>query len=148
MITGAQIAASRVLLGWSLRDLARRAGLDLARVQEAETSAKMRKRCLRDLAAIQQTLQDAGIKFIDAVGVQLLPRELREEELAPPEFSKPVLSAEYHATNLRALTGLFDPHYARPGAGSLRSRNAAPATGASGRSRPPAVDCRTLGKDN
>ena len=79
MITGAQIAASRVLLGWSLRDLARRAGLDLARVQEAETSAKMRKRRLRDLAAIQQTLQDAGIKFIDAVGVQLLPRELREE---------------------------------------------------------------------
>ena len=30
MITGAQIKAARVLLGWSVRDLARRAAIEIA----------------------------------------------------------------------------------------------------------------------
>jgi transcriptional regulator with XRE-family HTH domain len=79
MITGAQITAGRALLGWSMRDLARHAGMDIAHVQEAETSVKIPKRRRRDLPAIQQALQDAGIEFIDSVGVQLLPRELMGE---------------------------------------------------------------------
>jgi len=79
MITGAQITAGRALLGWSMRDLARHAALDIARVQEAETSVKMRRRRLPDVAAIQQALQDAGIEFIDSVGVQLRPGELMDK---------------------------------------------------------------------
>ena len=44
MITGAQITAARALFGWSIQDLARHAGMEIADVQEAETSA-MRRRC-------------------------------------------------------------------------------------------------------
>jgi hypothetical protein len=58
--------------------LARRAGLDLPHVQEAEKSVQMPNRSLTDPAAIQQTLQDAGIEFIGSVGAQLLPREFVE----------------------------------------------------------------------
>jgi hypothetical protein len=79
MITGAQITAGRALIGWSMRDLARHAGIDTADVQQAESSVKMPKRRLRDLVAIRQALQDAGIEFIGSVGVQLLPRELMGE---------------------------------------------------------------------
>jgi hypothetical protein len=77
MITGAQITASRALLGWSMRDLARHAALEIADVQEAEKLVKMPKRRLTDMLAIQHALQDAGIEFIDSVGVQLLPAELK-----------------------------------------------------------------------
>jgi hypothetical protein len=77
MITGAQITASRALLGWSMRDLARHAALEIADVQEAETLVKMPKRRLTNIAAIQHALQAAGIEFIDSVGVQLLPAELK-----------------------------------------------------------------------
>ena len=79
MITGAQITAGRALLGWSIRDLARHAALDIAQVQDAETSVRMPKRRLPDLEAIQRALQDAGIEFIDSVGVQLLPGELMDK---------------------------------------------------------------------
>ena len=76
MITGAQITAARALLGWSLRVLARHASLNIADVQEAETSSAFAKRRLRDLPVIQEALQDAGITFIGSVGVQLFPRDL------------------------------------------------------------------------
>ncbi len=82
MITGAQIAAGRALLGWSLRDLARHAGMDIADVQDAERSADMPKRRLRDLPVIQRALEEAGVAFIDSVGVQLLPREFIEQSQA------------------------------------------------------------------
>ena len=89
MITGAQITAGRALLGWSIRDLARHAALDIARVQEAETSVKMPRRRLPEVTAIQQALQDAGIEFIDSVGVQLLPGELMDKsgDRSPPDIS-------------------------------------------------------------
>ena len=73
MITGAQITAARALLGWSIQDLARHAGMEIADVQEAETSAMLSNRQINDLAAIQQALEDAGIDFIDSVGVELRP---------------------------------------------------------------------------
>jgi hypothetical protein len=75
MITGAQIKAARMLLGWSVPDLARRATMNIADTQELEETAKRPRRRLEDLAIIQTILEDVGIEFIDSVGVQLWPRE-------------------------------------------------------------------------
>ena len=57
MITGAQIKAARALLGWSLRDLAHRAGLEIADAQEIETASELPTRQLNDLAAIQFAME-------------------------------------------------------------------------------------------
>ena len=73
MITGAQITAARASLGWSIQDLARHAGMEIADVQEVETSVILSNWQIKDLAAIQQALEDAGIDFIDSVGVELRP---------------------------------------------------------------------------
>jgi hypothetical protein len=77
MITGAQIKAARMLLGWSVRDLARRAAIGIAETQELEDAAKRPTRQLKDLAIIQAILEDVGIEFIDSIGVQLWPAEAR-----------------------------------------------------------------------
>jgi hypothetical protein len=71
MITGHQIKAARALLGWSVRDLARRAAIDIAETQELEDAGRLPKRRLKDLEIIQAILEDAGIMFIDSVGVRL-----------------------------------------------------------------------------
>ena len=44
MITGAQIKAARMLLGWSVPDLARRAAMNIADTQELEETAKCGQR--------------------------------------------------------------------------------------------------------
>ena len=75
MITGAQITAGRALLGWSRQDLARHAGLDIAEVQDVEISIRMPKQLRKHLGVIQQAMEDAGVEFINFVGVQLLPHE-------------------------------------------------------------------------
>jgi DNA-binding transcriptional regulator YiaG len=76
MITGPQITAARTLLGWSIPDLARRTGINIADIQEAESGAKLPNRRLDDLALIQTILEEAGIEFIESVGVQFRPLEL------------------------------------------------------------------------
>jgi transcriptional regulator with XRE-family HTH domain len=76
MITGPQIKAARTLLGWSLRDLARRTGVDISGIQELESAAKMRNRRRNDLALVQTILEEAGIAFVDSVGVHLRPMEV------------------------------------------------------------------------
>ncbi len=76
MITGPQIQAARTLLGWSVRDLARRTGLDIAGIQELESVAKVPYRRRDDLALVQTILEEAGIEFIDSVGVQFRPPDL------------------------------------------------------------------------
>ncbi len=53
MITGAQIKAARVLLGWS--------------------SEEASKPPNRHIASIRDVLEDPGIQFIDSVGVALQP---------------------------------------------------------------------------
>ncbi len=78
MITGPQIQAARTLLGWSVRDLARRTGLDIAGIQELETLAKVPNRSRNDLGLIQAILEEAGIAFIDSVGVQFRPPDLAD----------------------------------------------------------------------
>ena len=64
---------ARTLLGWSVRDLARRTGLDIADIQELESAAKASKRQRDDLALIQAILEELGIEFIESVGVQFRP---------------------------------------------------------------------------
>jgi transcriptional regulator with XRE-family HTH domain len=76
MITGPQITAARTLLGWSIPDLARRTGINIADIQEAESGATLPNRRLDDLALIQTILEEAGIEFIESVGVQFRPLEL------------------------------------------------------------------------
>jgi hypothetical protein len=76
MITGPQIKAARALLGWSVRDLARRAAIEISDVQDVEDASRPPK---RHVAAIRTALEDAGIQFIDSVGVELrlvLPVEI------------------------------------------------------------------------
>ena len=83
MITGAQIKAARVLLGWSVRDLARRAAIEIADVQDVEDASRPPK---RHIASIRYALEDGGIQFIDSVGVELrpvLPNEAGRETAAP-----------------------------------------------------------------
>ncbi len=73
MIKGPQIKVARTLLGWSVRDLARRTGLDTTDIQELESVAKISNRRRDDLALIQTILEEVGIEFIDTVGVQFRP---------------------------------------------------------------------------
>jgi transcriptional regulator with XRE-family HTH domain len=76
MITGPQIKAARALLGWSVPDLARRAGMEIAEIQEIENARRRPKRKLNNAEVIQATLEDAGIELIDSVGVQFRPKLL------------------------------------------------------------------------
>jgi transcriptional regulator with XRE-family HTH domain len=73
MITGPQIEAARRLLRWSVSDLARRAGMEIADVQDIENATRSPKWRLQDLAIIRATLEDVGMEFIDAVGVHFRP---------------------------------------------------------------------------
>jgi transcriptional regulator with XRE-family HTH domain len=77
MIRSPQIKAARTLLGWSIRDLARRTGLDVADVQELESAAKVPNLRCNDLALIQAIPEEAGVEFIDLMGVQLGPPDLK-----------------------------------------------------------------------
>jgi hypothetical protein len=49
---------------------ARRCGTEIADVQDVEQESKPAK---RRIAVIKAALQDAGLQFIDSVGVELLP---------------------------------------------------------------------------
>jgi hypothetical protein len=73
VITGPQIAAARGLLRWSVLDLAQHAGLDVTVIQELESDSEVPYRQRNNLALIQTLLEEAGIKFIDSVGVQFQP---------------------------------------------------------------------------
>lgn len=76
MITGPQITAARKLLGWSILDLSRHAGMEIADVQDTEASVGSPKRHLTNLTVIRRALEDAGIKSIDSVGVQFAPQAI------------------------------------------------------------------------
>ena len=82
MIIGAQIKAARMLLGWSVPELARRAAMNIADAQELEETAKRPKRRLKNLAIIQAILEDVGIEFINSIGVLLWPPEARRSNEA------------------------------------------------------------------
>lgn len=66
MLTGAQIRAARGLLGWSQKELSKKAELGFATVQRAEREAASIKGMVDTAVKIQTALKHAGIEFIDA----------------------------------------------------------------------------------
>jgi transcriptional regulator with XRE-family HTH domain len=63
-ITGAQIRAARALIRWTAEDLAREAALGVATIRRAEASDGPLQMTASNLAAVQRTLEAAGVEFI------------------------------------------------------------------------------------
>jgi hypothetical protein len=64
MVTGGQIRATRNLLGWSARELARRASLSVRTVHSAESTEGTPRIQLRTMEKIERAFRDAGIEFL------------------------------------------------------------------------------------
>jgi transcriptional regulator with XRE-family HTH domain len=80
MISGWQIRAARGFVGWTARDLARKAVVGIATVQKIESGESTAS--LAELVDIQATLAAEGIEFAEnhgAVGVQLRPTKHAKE---------------------------------------------------------------------
>ena len=80
--TGWQIREGRELIGVSQAALAAAAGVGLAVVVRAELVAHMPMLTRRDSAAIQETLEAAGVEFVQGnggIGVQLRKVKQRGE---------------------------------------------------------------------
>ena len=75
MISAAQIRAARGMLGWTPRELARRAIVSDATVYALERVQGLAAN-VDALAAVQATIEAAGIEFTngDAPGVRLHPK--------------------------------------------------------------------------
>ena len=75
MISAAQIRAARGMLGWTSRELARRAIVSDATVYALERVQGLAAN-VDALAAVQATIEAAGIEFTngDAPGVRLHPK--------------------------------------------------------------------------
>ena len=73
MISGGQVRAARALLGWSAKELARKANVGISTVLRIENAAGPPNVQVSNLAAIQATLEAAGIEFTngDAPGIRL-----------------------------------------------------------------------------
>jgi transcriptional regulator with XRE-family HTH domain len=73
MISGSQVRAARALIGWTVHELARRSVVSIATVHMIEGSDGLPSTSRNHLDAIQATLEDAGIEFIngEAPGVRL-----------------------------------------------------------------------------
>ena len=78
-MTGKQIQAARVLLGWSQSALADAAGVSVPTVKRAEGAAKLSV-ALSTMDRLQTALESAGVVFIPenggGAGVRLAKREL------------------------------------------------------------------------
>jgi transcriptional regulator with XRE-family HTH domain len=77
MISGAQIRAARALLGWTTRELARRAIVSLSTAQLIEKAGGRPNASREAQAAVQVTLEAEGIEFLngDAPGMRLYPKK-------------------------------------------------------------------------
>ena len=69
MITAEQIRGARAMLRWSAKALADRSGLGIATIQRMEATRGVPTSSARNVEIIQRTLEDAGIHFIDHLGV-------------------------------------------------------------------------------
>jgi transcriptional regulator with XRE-family HTH domain len=65
MVTGAQIRAARALVGWSATTLANRSGVSYPTIQRAESADGIPHMQAPNLAAIQRTLEEAGVVFLE-----------------------------------------------------------------------------------
>ena len=68
MITGDQIRAARALLRWSAKLLAEKSGVSVPTIQRMEVAGGVPTAITKNLEAIEQTLRNAGIEFIDENG--------------------------------------------------------------------------------
>ena len=66
MISNAQLRAARGLLGWSQARLAEESGLGIATVKRMEGERGPFRSSAGNVWKVQQTLEDAGVIFIDA----------------------------------------------------------------------------------
>ena len=64
MITSEQIRAARALIRWPAAELALRSGIGHATIKRIEAMTGLPNGQMRTLAAIQVTLESAGIEFI------------------------------------------------------------------------------------
>ena len=75
LLASAQIRAARALLRWTTEQLAERSGVGVATVRRAERSVGPTSLNRPNDAALRQTLEAAGVDFIDenggGVGVRL-----------------------------------------------------------------------------
>lgn len=64
MITSGQIKAARALLGITVTDLAKSAGIGFTTLVRLEAAEGVPSGTVRTLDAVQKTLEEAGIEFI------------------------------------------------------------------------------------
>ena len=62
-VTGPQFRAARAMLGWTVRELARRSIVSIATIHAIENTNVHSSYRQGDLAAIQAALEDGGIEF-------------------------------------------------------------------------------------
>jgi transcriptional regulator with XRE-family HTH domain len=79
MISGAQVRGARALLGWTAKELARKANVGISTVQRIENAAGPPNVQVSNLASIQSTLEAAGIEFIngDAPGIRMRGKAMK-----------------------------------------------------------------------
>ena len=65
MLVAAQIRAARALLRWSAQKLADESGVSWTTIQRMESAEDVPSATARSLKAIQDTLDHAGVVFID-----------------------------------------------------------------------------------
>ena len=81
MITAEQIRGARAILRWSAQKLAEQTGVSWPTIQRMEASEGVPSSISKNLLAVQRTLEEAGIRFIDenggGAGVRLRDRRER-----------------------------------------------------------------------
>ncbi len=81
MPTASQIKAARSFVGWSASELAQRTGIGIATIKRYETSQGIPKSRMGHLETIRDTLENAGIEFIQTddggKGVLFRPQEMK-----------------------------------------------------------------------
>jgi hypothetical protein len=85
-ILGSQVRAARAFVGWTTRALATKAAVRTFKVEWIEGEGKIAAKDLRDLVAIQATLEEGGIEFIDndgVPGVRLHPSKKKQKRGRP-----------------------------------------------------------------
>ena len=68
MISAAQIRAARALLRWPAKKLAEASGVSVPTIQRMEAAEGVPGGLSRNLEALQNTLEEAGVIFIDENG--------------------------------------------------------------------------------
>ena len=70
MIAAAQLRAARALLGWSQGRLAEAAGLSLPTIKRMEGEKGPGRSAAENVAAVQRTIEAAGVEFTPDGGVR------------------------------------------------------------------------------